>query len=373
MGLLLPSKLWRSLAGGGVRQLLRERTHIVHLADMSDSTSQFDAAVYPSLLVSTKRPAIDTKTRPLSLMVRLDKRDVHWTSHERAFPFDDTPGSPWPLLPQKARLAFELLRSAGPPFHQVFGAPLLGVKTGCNGAFVVQLERISGEVSFVSARERHGSIEREMLRPLVRGESLSAWRVSGPREYLVWPHGRDNSPRRDLPPLARAWLAPFRDQLSLRTDLRGRLPWWTLFRTESARFDRPRVVWADFGLTPRAMVLPALDSTVPLNSCYATTCNTLEDALALAALLNGPLAAHWLNAIAEPARGGYRRYLGWTISLLPLPRDWERARAMLAPLGQRAMIGGEPSDSELLESVVDAYGLKLAEVQPLLRWREDCD
>jgi hypothetical protein len=265
------------------------------------------------------------------------------------------------------------VQAAGIPFHRVFGAPLLGVKTGCNSAFVVRLEHVNGVLAVVANDDRQGSIEREMLRPLVRGESLSPWRASDQREYLIWTHNRDNFPRKELPPLARAWLTPFRDQLSLRTDLRGRLPWWTVFRTESARSDRARVVWADFGLTPRATVLDALDTAVPLNSCYATTCNTVEDAHTLAAILNGALAAHWLNAIAEPARGGYRRYLGWTISLLPLPSDWARARATLAPLGERAMAGDVATDAELLERTADAYGLKLADFQPLLSWRQDCD
>ena len=65
-----------------------------------------------------------------------------------------------------------------------------------------------------------------------------------------------------------------------------------------------RVVWADFGRRPSALVLPAGDPTVPLNSCYALPCRDPRDALAVAALLNSPLAAAWLNALAEPARGG---------------------------------------------------------------------
>ena len=60
----------------------------------------------------------------------------------------------------------------------------------------------------------------------------------------------------------------------------------------------------------------------------------IDDAHALATLLNSSLVAAWLNSIAEPARGGYRRYLGWTLSLLPVPVDWIRARNLLAPLGE---------------------------------------
>jgi hypothetical protein len=375
MALLLPSKLWRSLAGGGVRQLLLDRTELVALEDLADSPSQFEAAVYPSLLVSRKRTRLPVIERSrCDVKVRLADRALRWSVLPESLRFDETPGCPWVLLPPPARKAFELVRKLGNSFASTaFGHPVLGVKTGCNRAYVVGVEGIENHVAFISAGDRHGRIEREMLRPLVRGETLGAWRAKGQREYLVWTHDDDNLPRQDLPPLARRWLLPFRDQLGRRTDLHGRLPWWSLFRTESARYERARVVWADFGIRPRAMVAEPGDSIIPLNTCYAVGCDTLDDAHGLAALLNGPLVAAWLNVVAEPARGGYRRYLGWTMALLPLPSDWKSARERLAPLGARAVTGDVPSDDDLLTGALEAYGVKLADIRPLLSWTTDCD
>jgi hypothetical protein len=59
VGLLLPAKLWRCLAGGGVRRLLMQETTIRSLEDWSAARSAFDAAVYPSLLVAGKRSPRD--------------------------------------------------------------------------------------------------------------------------------------------------------------------------------------------------------------------------------------------------------------------------------------------------------------------------
>jgi hypothetical protein len=120
------------------------------------------------------------------------------------------------------------------------------------------------------------------------------------------------------------------------------------------------------------MVIEPGDSIVPLNTCYAVGCDTLDDAHGLAAVLNGPLVSSWLSVVAEPARGGYRRYLGWTMSLLPLPNNWEQARERLAPLGVRAVSGDVPSDDELLAGALDAYGVELADIQPLLSWTTGC-
>jgi hypothetical protein len=75
-----------------------------------------------------------------------------------------------------------------------------------------------------------------------------------------------------------------------------------------------------------------------------------------------------LNAVAEPARGGWHRYLAWTVSLLPIPRDWSFARATLAPLTERALLGSAPGEQELLGAVCRAYRLKTSEIAPLVAW-----
>jgi hypothetical protein len=128
------------------------------------------------------------------------------------------------------------------------------------------------------------------------------------------------------------------------------------------------VVWADVGRAPRALVLPAADPTVALNSCYVLSCRREDDAYAVAALLNSPLAAAWLNVLGEPARGGYRRYLAWTVALLPVPRDWARARSVLAPLARRAEGGNPPGGDELVAAALRAYRARAADVAALLAW-----
>lgn len=375
LALLLPTKLWRSLAGGGVRQLLFDRTDVVALEDLAESHSQFDAAVYPSLLVARRKAdRRDASAPAVRAAVRTTQGAIRWSCARDLLPIDSTPGSPWVLIPPSARRAFDRVASAGVPFFRSdFGRPLLGVKTGCNSAYIVRVDSIDGDIARISAGNRTGLIERAMLRPLIRGETLDKWTLTGPREYLVWTHGEHDRPRRELPPLTRQWLLPARDMLTARSDLHGRFPWWSVFRTESANHERPRLVWADFGLTPRATVLAAREPFIALNSCYVVACATQNDAHALATILNSPLASAWLNSVAEPARGGYRRYLGWTLSILPIPDDWNRARRLLSPLGERAMRGDIPADDEILSVVLDAYQLALTEVQPLLNWTLDCD
>ncbi|MEX2109011.1 MAG: N-6 DNA methylase [Gemmatimonadaceae bacterium] len=372
MALLLPAKLWRSLAGGGVRQLLAERSELLLLEDRADAKSDFDASVYPSLLVGRNKPFAsnaldDARAAPEMMRCEVHSRErvLRWKSPTASLPLDDTPGSPWLLMPNRARRAFDRIADAGPPLaDSLFGRPLLGVKTGCNEAFLVHVDSVDGDLATIRANGRRERIEKTLLRPAVRGEYLSPGNDEE-REHVIWPHNADGQPLPALPPLARRWLLPYRRQLSERSDLHNRNKWWSIFRVESACSDKPRVIWADIGRRPRAMVAESGDRLVPLNTCYAVQCPTLDDARALAALLNGPLAAAWLDVIAEPARGAYRRYLGWTMALLPIPRAWTATRERLAALSSCARA---PSDADLLLAAVRAYGLTLRDVEPLLEW-----
>jgi hypothetical protein len=366
VALLLPAKLWRSLSGGSVRRLLTTRTRLRRLEDWTDAPSAFDAAVYPSILIASREPPSDD---PVDLTVRGESVITTWSAPAGAFRFETDLASPWLLLPPAVRDAFDRLVNASVPLGAAtLGRATLGVKCGCNDAFTVELLAGDGECADVEFRGRHGNVERAVLRPLLRGDALTPWTIAASRRAILWTHAPGGAPLDALPGGAARWLAPWRDRLASRSDLHGAQAWWMLFRTEAADSSRPRVVWSDLGQRPRAALLPAGEPTVPLNSCYVLACDEAVDALTLTALFNSPIAAAWLNAVAEPARGRWHRYLAWTVSLLPLPRDWTRARAELAPLAERALLGSPPSDAELLEAACRAYGLGADELASLIAW-----
>jgi len=381
LALLLPSKLWRALAGGGLRAQLQQHAHIMSLEDWSEAPPQFDAAVYPSLLVATRRDASapdnvfgdqhEAVDHDIGTTVHRPNYTVHWCMPHRRIALDPDPASPWLLAPPLVRDAFDLLADAGIPLvHTPLGPPQLGVKCGLNDAFIVRCTGADSAIATVNDGRRTGRVERSLLRPLLRGEAMAAWRrePNGTDEWILWTHDARGAPLRTLPPLAHAWLARWRSALAHRADARSRGPWWSLFRTAGAGSELARVVWADVGRTPRALVLAPNDPTVALNSCYVLPCRDPRDAHTLAALLNSPLIAAWLALIAEPARGGYRRFLAWTIALLPTPRAWSHARDILAPLAQRAQRGREPDSGELLDATLRAYRVRRSDIEPLLQW-----
>lgn len=396
LALLLPLKLWRSLAGGGVRRLLGDVHELRLLEDWSAAPAAFDAAVYPSLVVvrrsagttvascaapNANGPTLGADTRApkatrdasgnATVQLGVHRRDlaIGWRCRRADLSFDDTPGAPWLILPPPARVAFARLARAGPPLSDSpFGRPSLGVKCGCNNAFLVECEAGGVDHATISAAGRRGSVEGALLHPVLRGESVRPWTPSRTRERILWTHDAAGRPLETLPPLAARWLARWRGTLTRRSDLRGRQAWWTLHRTDGAANDRPRVVWADLSRGPRACILPARSPVIPLNSCYVVSCRDDVDAATLAALLNSPLASAWLDALAEPARGGFRRYLGWTVARLPLPSDWDRARALLAPLGRRGVAGEIVGSDELLDAAIASYRVRASVARALVEW-----
>ena len=367
LALLLPAKMWRALAGGGARRLLRTGARVMALDDWSESPAAFDAVVYPSLVIARKGKA-DDPAPVLASMHR--KRDVlQWSIVAGRLALDEDPASPWLAIPPPVREAFDRVCRAGVSIGDtIFGAPLLGVKCGCNAAFVVEQCGLENNGARVRAGDRTGVIERGMLRPLLRGEGVLPWGAVSGHESIIWTHDSHGAPLAALPPHAARWLGRWRRRLAARSDTRAGAAWWTLFRTPAALAERSRVVWADMGRTPRALLLAAGDRTVPLNSCYVVPCRDRTDALALTALLNSPLAAAWLHVLAEPARGGYHRYLGWTMALLPLPRDWRCAREILTPIAERAIDGEPPNACELVAAATRAYRLRAIDVAPLIAW-----
>ncbi len=363
---LLPAKLWRTLAGGGLRTVVADAADVLELDDRSDAPAAFDAVTYPSLLVARRRPPAPTRL-PSPAMRR---------SPTAPIPLDpDDPASPWLLLPPDARHAFDRLRASGPALGDSdLTRPTLGVKSGHNAAFLVELDHVDGPDAFVHTADRHGTIERALLRPVLRGEDLASGAAPGSAArsttYIIWPYDGAGHLLRTLPPGAARWLAPSRASLAARSDARATEdasdPWWALFRTTAADTAVPRVIWPDLARRPHPRLLPAGDLHVPLNTCYCARFDDPThgdaDARAFATLLRSPQITAFLAALAEPARGGYRRYLAWTVALLPIPRDWPAARHNLAAVPPTAAPDAHAA------AVAAAYALPPAELDPLVAW-----
>jgi hypothetical protein len=299
--LLVPAKLASSGYARPLRERLASATRVERAAPLGGASEAFAAAVYPMALVTVRAEPHDashvaTALGPKSQAPLVAQRGL------------EEPG-PWILLAPDAAKVARRLRSVFPTLGELW-RPQLGVKTGADEVFL----------------QREAAA---WTRPAVRGRDVSAWRAD-PGAYLAWTHAADGRPLTRLPRELEQLLAPHALRLRRRSDYRGG-PLWQLFRIGLACTPY-RVVWPD--LARRLLAAVPAPATVPLNTVYGIATRTLDDAHALAALLN----SRWLSALAclraDPARGGYRRFNAGVVSDLPVPAPDSPAWALLAASGR---------------------------------------
>ncbi len=338
LGFLLPAKLLRVLSAGALREHLLASTTLLELEDCSLAAERlFDATTYPlACLLAVGRPPPEHRV-PVRLHGRRGQ-PLDFDLPQSRLPLIREDGeSPWALAAPTVRAALDRMRAAGPPLGSTPAyRPCRGIVTGSNSVFLGAL--VDGAASEGRARLRLSDseveIETKRLRPALRGEDLQAWRFATP-QVLVWTHDDDGNVLAKLPPATRRHLRKHERVLRGRVDLKPGQPYWAIFRARQDKWG-PRVAWRDIAPAPGAVVVPArtpfLQHKAPiisLNTVYQIAAASGEDAHFLAAVLNSTVARSYLKAIAERASGGYFRFLGWTVALLPFPDRRDAAARLL--------------------------------------------
>jgi hypothetical protein len=369
LGMLLPAKLTRTLSAGALRARLATSARILCLEDCALAPERlFEATTYPlALLLTHGEP--DAKHQ---VSIRVHDRGgtpLEFRLAQAQLPLIDDSEAPWALAPPRVRATLERMNTAGSPLGSQHGRrPRRGIVTGVNDLFV---GRVTGDDpargrATIDLAGSPVQIEVERLRPALRGEDLEPWRFS-PGRALLWTHDDEGHPLPSLPPATRDYLRRHERALEKRVDLRPGQPFWTLFRARPEKWSL-RVAWRDIAPEPGAVVVPPrvpfLDGAAPLislNTVYQIPAASDEDAHFLAAVLNSTVARAYLKAIAERATGGYFRFLGWTVALLPLPEEPDAAARMgCIELSRHAHAAGglDPGERRGLDELVARlYGL----------------
>jgi hypothetical protein len=328
LGFLLPAKVARCLAAGAAREYLVRDTKILKIEDCALATTRmFEATTYPlALLLRRQTPVRGDRVAVCVHDRRGSVLDFHLDQSRLPLCPED-PESPWVLAPSEVRSVFDRMRSVGRPIGAQPGRrPRRGIFTGANAVFVGAVADSVPSAGLVRLRVPgcEVEIESERLRPVLRGEDLSPWSFTTSHS-LIWPHDDDGEVLASLPRATRGHLQRHQRLLKRRIDLRPGSPYWSLFRVRPEKWAL-RVAWRDIAPAPEAAVVPPqlrfLDDFAPvisLNTVYQITAASGEDAHLLAAVLNSTVARAYLRAIAERASGGYFRFLGWTVALLPFP------------------------------------------------------
>ncbi|MFN2570630.1 MAG: Eco57I restriction-modification methylase domain-containing protein, partial [Gemmatimonadales bacterium] len=307
VAVLVPAKLATSGYAEPLRRRLALNARLERAAPLAEAVAQsFGAAVYPLTLVAANAdPAAPEKTAttlgPKHLSASVEQKSL-------------CNSGPWILTPDAERVS-RRLRSSFPTVRDRW-TPQLGVKTGADDVFLLD-QQCPG------------------TRPALRGRDIGPWQCR-PRRYLIWTHGDDGAPLARLTRDLSEHLALHAARLRQRADYHAG-PLWQLFRT-GLGLAVHRVVWPDLGRRLAAVVPPP--DVVPLNTVYGIATRGSSEAAALAALFNSCWLTALARLVADPARGGFRRFNARVVGGLPTPPSHSPVWPELARRGQCC----EPAD-----------------------------
>jgi hypothetical protein len=298
VALLMPAKIANAAYAAPLRRFARERARIVAIDDWSGDPRRhrwFDADTFPMGIVLARSP----KRAPISITTSGDSFTLS--------DLGDT--SEWALVPPQVAAILHRLRGQHPPLARALGRkPIMGVKTGDNRNFFLDEKRIKNG-RLVTTDGVH--VPLAAVCRCVRGRDLQRWRV-GESRWMLWPP-------------ARGWRKPPR-WLQHLAQLRAMEP-----RDFRLSFVRPehvgiKVAWKDLSRGMAAAVLPDavhIDGRafplVPNQTLYMLDAVSLDEAYAIAAILNSTVADALLVSVAERAKDAHYRYFGRTVAALPFP------------------------------------------------------
>ncbi|HEV7569964.1 MAG TPA: N-6 DNA methylase [Thermoanaerobaculia bacterium] len=345
MSLLVPSKLLNAGYAAGLRKHAASSANVVALDDWSsDAHRHFDADTFPLGITLAHRNG----GPPANICI---------TSAGESFALANDAltigGTEWSLLPPDVHAIVARIHAAHSPLAETLGrVPIMGVKTGDNDAFFLDVKRVRAN-AVETTDGLH--IPLTSVCRCVRGRDVRRWKIADV-PWMLWPPagGWRKPPK---------WVERFAEARGVDVE------------TLRLKYVRPehvgiKVVWKDLSRGFCAAVLE--DSIrlgersiplVPNQTLYSLDAATIEEAHVLAALLNSTIVNVLTIAIAERAKDFYFRYFGRTVARLPLPKvapasdAWTR----LLRAARRARRNPDCAGDDIDLAVNALYGVSPAE------------
>ena len=308
--------------GESLRAFLNERTRIHVLVDFAE-TGVFTAITEPCIIIVAKERPPNDAMRLLQWDEEEPLENLPTTFAAKAFtlPQKEFRKEGWRLESPAVLRVFAKLRRAGTPLGKlVNGRFYYGIKTGLNGAFVV--DRATRD-RLISEHKSSASL----LKPFVMGRDVRRWSIQFAERYLITLESSENRehpwsgqlPSEAERTYAKAYPAihnyhePFRQALRKRSD-QGRYPWELRSCDYWSEFSKTKLVWQDIS----RMYCFAWDESEAICDC---TCFTLPDvSQSVLAILQSTLGRWWVHTDQGVPLGGFIRLKNQYMSQFPVPQ-----------------------------------------------------
>ncbi len=352
--LLVPSKFLNAGYAAPLRRHALSHLNILALDDWSsDSRRHFEADTFPLGMTLSHRDDRTAKQPCISITSGGDSFALPASALSVG-------GAEWALLPPEIQTIVTRMHAAHAPLSSTLERmPMMGVKTGDNGTFFLEIKRIRAN-AVETTDGLHvplGAVCR-----CVRGRDVRRWRVAEPAWMLWPPQGGWLKPPR--------WAERFAESRGVAAE------------TLKLSYVRPehvgvKVIWRDLS---RGLCAAVLDESihcgakriplVPNQTLYALDAASLDEAYVLAALLNSTIVNVLAVAIAERAKDSFFRYFGRTIARLPLPAVAPSSDAWVRLLraARRASRSPDGTTGDIDVTVAALYGVSADEHARLSRF-----
>jgi hypothetical protein len=320
LGFISSSTFFRTGAGENLRKFLTDGLAIENVVDFGDVQVFEGVTTYPAILTLRKGEATSEELSFLAIRDELPKElGRAFDESARKMPRARLGAGSWRFEEEPLALLRDKISAGRKTLGEVYGAPLYGIKTGLNEAFVIDTPTRD---RLVKADKKSA----ELLKPFLRGEDVKRWRVEPEGFWLI------NTPKGKVDienyPAIRDWLAPFRKELEARAT---KQEWWELQQAQLAyqpKFEKAKIVYLDIAATSPFSV----DMSGAFIDC--TVFMIEETDPWLSAYLNSKAA--WFQWVGQTpiASGGYIRLKAQYVTLTSMPKVNLKTGRRLATLGQ---------------------------------------
>ena len=320
LGYISSSTFFRTGSGENLRKFLGDSVAIEAVVDFGDLQIFEGVTTYPAIVTLRKGAAADGGRLSFMKTEALPKDlEVEFAASARAMPRARLGAGSWQLEDDAlARLREKIVRGRK-TLGEVYGAPMRGIVTGLNEAFVIDAATRNRLVK----QDRRSA---ELLVPFLRGENVKRWRAEPEGLFLInTPKGKVDI---DAYPAIRGWLLPFRPELE---DRATRQDWFELQQAQVAYHPlllAPKLVWAHFQDEPSFTI--DRSASFLNNKCFFVP---IDDSYLLA-LLNSRCGWFQLTSLARVKRGGYIEAEAQYLKAVIVPTLNEVARAALEALSE---------------------------------------
>jgi hypothetical protein len=239
LGFISSSTFFRTRSGENLRVFLTDGVQVEDVVDFGDLQLFEGVTTYPAIL--TLKKGGEGRAGDLAFLKLADQipenLNVAFAEGAKAMARARLTAGSWQFEDEPLAKLRDKIAKGRKTLADVYGAPLYGIKTGLNEAFIIDTPTRD---RLVQAESKSA----DLLKPFLRGENVKRWRVEPEGLWLI------NTPKGnvdiDAYPAIRDWLLPFKPQLEKRATHQE---WWELQQAQLAyqpRFATPKIVYGHF-------------------------------------------------------------------------------------------------------------------------------